>query len=532
MPSAVASEKSVHSGNAFSDFAMLASLDDNGMTSSIPEQNEIFRRNEDEDVSASPKKVRKSSLDASKTGGLSEKEKRLNERADRIERGKAKNAALIISFPPNYPQIGFPTFTLRSGGLASSSSSLRSDIIAELAAIAKGSTVRVTIGSTGQEIKEELTSTKLLFDVAECFRCRTLQYWGVKVNIPPSKFVAQMPSQATYFSGDSSVRSPSRAFRGSGSFGDIGLDIDGLSDNVASLACINAIVDASGSIPEQPIEGNTAAFRKSPTVVVVAESEHRRRIGGDDMYDGNIDADKQSRDGDQEPGIAYSKATMVIDPMAYYVPCPASSGGYFAPSGALMTFGGAKFVVKTGSKIAVETGGMPTIKTDSDNRTGSAEKRDDANITNEDAESVRFMQNMYPKSYADMLLRQREREFYESEKMAEDERGKLNNRDEEPGTTQRNISGDNPNSRPIVKSSSGVFFVDHNLNSDTSDSDRENTEDESIETGSGASSGSDESEDAYQETHMARNSLYTNPLVYGAEMDMDALSKCDCNFRN
>ena len=389
----------------------------------------------------------KSSTTSGGSAGLSDKEKRLSDRTDRIERNKAKNAALIISFPPNYPQSGYPTFTLRSGGLASSSSSLRSDIIAELASIAKGSTLRVSTAPNGEDVKEQLTPTKLLFDVAECFRSRTLQYWGVKVNVPPAKFIASAPTQMTQIPGqislasaDSSVfsngRSPMRA-RASESFGDVGLNIDGSPEPSMQMMLPGA--DGFQGRQSNPIQHSLSSTPPPAAHKLIVESEQRRRIGGDDMYDGiGVDtekagiADKDGEQGGADGVVAYSKATEVIDPMAYYVPCPASSGGFFAPSGALMTFGGAKFVIRSAPKSDIDN--VPVLSVDPEAIPPEPSDIVDERVVVDDGDKdvllggSNFVQNMYPKSYADMLLRQREREFYESEKTAEDERGRLGHR--------------------------------------------------------------------------------------------------------
>lgn len=456
-PPVTATDKAVYSGNAFSDFAAIAAVEAPGALETVEEcpekPSKQTKKPEDEEGVLLSKIARKngvqvgakSSAVISGPTGLSEKEKRLSDRTDRIERSKAKNAALIISFPPNYPQSGYPTFTLRSGGLASSSSSLRSDIIAELASIAKGSTLKVSAGPSGEDGKEQLTPTKLLFDVAECFRSRTLQYWGVKVNVPPTKFIAsapnqmtQLPSQVSLASADSSVfsnsRSPMRA-RGSGSHGDLGLNIDGSPEPTMQTMMFPEAEGFPGR-HSNPVQHSLSITPPPTANKLSVESEQRRRIGGDDMYDGiGLDTEKigvGEKDGDQggaDGVVAYSKATEVIDPMAYYVPCPASSGGFFAPSGALMTFGGAKFVIRPASKSDGDS--VPALTVDTEMH--QPEQADTAGVglavADEDVlGGSNFVQNMYPKSYADMLLRQREREFYESEKTAEDERGKLGDR--------------------------------------------------------------------------------------------------------
>ena len=543
----------MHSGNAFSDFSAISAVGSaaaSGGDTDIKDKVEEEDKNDEGTIGSANTIVDQGlpAADDSKfTSATSavhgDKEKKLNDRSDRGERAKHRSAALIISFPPNYPATGFPTFTLRSGGLASSSSSLRSDIIAELASIAKGATLNITIADD-QEVRETLTASKLLFDVAECFRCRTLQYWGVRINIPITKGANSktnttlMSSQTSFASGGSSVvnghgqsgTSPSRPSR-TGSFGDIGLDLDGSSDMTPPLP---------GSDISLPVEVGKEHLRPSElgespprSMNLSVESEQRQRISGDVMYDG-FDGDKPNSVGDDTEGKAlenapYSKATEVIDPHAYYVPCPASSGAIFSPSGMLLTFGGAKIVIKKyGGELPLDDSASKPTEAESN------ELNLDSSI-NADLSGVRGAQNLFPKSYADMLLRQREREFYESEKSTVDP--PVQDTDIKSAANVR-LAGSNPavgysSPRHLIKSSSGVFFVDQNLNSDTSTVGGDTSSNESVTSGSEDSPSSDEDDsgdekvkekkDQIIDSSILSQAVYANPLLLG-DMDMEALS--------
>jgi hypothetical protein len=444
----------------------------------------------------------------------------------------------------------------------------------------------------GVEVREELTPAKLLFAVAECFRCRTLQYWGVKVSLPPAKAIASAPSTSSsnhYIPGSlgqagsgsalfllQQGQSRSPRMHHSVSSGDLGLDLDGsLSLTPPPLGIelggdatppplgeeLDQASDAmggSGSGPgsRSPSGGLGGLGLTSPSSLnnLSGVEEQRRRNGGDVMYDkdeaekavdGNAGGIDKDTDQPVEGAVAYSKATEVIDPLAYYVPCPASSGGFFAPSGALMTFGGARFQIRVLAKGAADGSDPLCVDTDAggDAHAGGNgyAQEEHAIAEGNNGNGNNFAQNLYPKSYADMLLRQREREFYESEKTAEDQilrekasgagAGAGRGAAATPGGSRKTHPAGGsppPNARPIVKSSSGVFFVDHNSSSDSE------TEGESSESDSHSSSSSDDSStsgaesedvdiDQDNDTSFLSNSVYVNPL-FNADMDMEALS--------
>jgi hypothetical protein len=329
-----------------------------------------------------------------KKGTASADTQKKDEKPDRSERNKAKVATLIISFPPSYPQRGVPTFTLRGAGLASSGSSLRSDLIAEMVSIAKGATqsaenVFATLGVA--------QSAKFLYDISDCFRCRTLQYWGAKAQTPAPENTAMI--------GKTTTEGSTKALKWgeSDAASDIGLDIDDMVDKEAISA------DARTSFQSLT---NLISDKKSP----VSKQKHKQ----DKKFEQNV-----------EPS---SKATEIIEPLAYCVPCPPSSGFAMSSSGLLVTFGGAILLPRPSRAVS--------------------DVQSAANNASKDGEKKTWALNIYPKSYADLLLRQREREFYMSEDAIND-----------VAKAKQSTRKQKPSKQSIIHSSSGGSIVDMASNS-------------------------------------------------------------------
>jgi hypothetical protein len=106
----------------------------------------------------------------------------------------------------------------------------------------------------------------------------------------------------------------------------------------------------------------------------------------------------------------YELSHSVIDPLAYKVPCPVSSGGIFSYVGNLTCFGGSTLSFN----LVVTSSKMPTKKSSGalNDPTGLATEKglSSGNLAMlaDSSVGVAPSQEAYPKTYADLLLRLRE----------------------------------------------------------------------------------------------------------------------------
>ena len=290
---------------------------------------------------------------------------------------------------------------------------------------------------------------QLFIDVANCFRCRTLQFWGAK---PPS--VASKQAIANSELSNQSLNSINahsvhgsfqvlnhqqehrRAVLSPSTAGDVGLDIDGdETDNNFDSGVHKLVLSASHEMLEEQQDNSVdIEFKES---FVETSSDYYTRQSAEKKLNSGLNGGSKST-------TLYSKTTEVIEPQAYYVPCPVTSGGFFTSCGKLVLFGGAK-LYSTDNGL-METGTLSIITDDKVLDELSHQHEREAPNT----KSI-WVKNTYPKSYADMLLRLREREFYLSEN--------IENKNEKGENKQSNKRNKKKRDH-VVKSSSGVFFIE------------------------------------------------------------------------
>lgn len=146
----------------------------------------------------------------------------------------------------------------------------------------------------------------------------------------------------------------------------------------------------------------------APLPASLDESTHGDRDMEDD--DSNmVTAASNSLTRDNSHSADDELSHSVIDPLAYKVPCPVSSGGIFSYVGNLTCFGGSTLSFN----LVVTSSKMPTKKSTSalnDTLAAAADKLSTGNLAMiaDSAVGMAPSSEIYPKTYADLLLRLRE----------------------------------------------------------------------------------------------------------------------------
>lgn len=169
----------------------------------------------------------------------------------------------------------------------------------------------------------------------------------------------------------------------------------------------NRVLQVWGA-PGAPV-GESRSIISAPLVISMEDRSLRddRDGDGEDDEAKPSDVDKSPHAVDEEPSHS------IIDPLAYKVPCPVSSGGIFSTMGTLTCFGGSTLsfnMVLSSSKFSKKAS---TANDDKGVTSSVPQHHSSGNLMETLAATAQAMEGMkgavvYPRTYADLLLRLRD----------------------------------------------------------------------------------------------------------------------------
>ena len=231
--------------------------------------------------------------------------------------------SLIISFPPRFPSHGLPSFTIRGADMGTAAAALS----AELSAVTTGTSADVTTGGSRSSSSSLLQSSSssssssssgasgmgnvigsvqlgFLTAIARCFRNRVLQIWSHR-ELTYASIHAMQHTESTPYSPLPPNTHPTTTMT--------------VSEAPTTATTIIPLLDVH--VSDGPAPG-LAQGSLGQTNDDLSLRQQRER-NGYEMDGFRSSDDLRTEAGTLSGGVAM---TEIIDPLAYRIPCPASSG--------------------------------------------------------------------------------------------------------------------------------------------------------------------------------------------------------------